>query len=175
MCTKAIHECTRELTRTRTCEYFNCQIGTRTRANSFPRVTRSHESSTHELQVHPPSCKYLRVPAGTHRYSQVLAGSQRRKRAQRYVSSFLIYIFYLFIYITTKPTKAHSSQRRPTQVNAGPQRPTKASARPTTANAGQRRPSRRDSLVVSSASTCPPPPPVVAQNMFVFILFLLSF
>src|ERR1700678_348072 len=66
--TRAIHECTRELTRTRTCEYFNSQTGTRTRANLFPRVTRTHESSTHELQVHPPSCKYLRVPAGTHRY-----------------------------------------------------------------------------------------------------------
>src|SRR5271168_4828676 len=71
---RAIHECTRELTRTRTCEYFNSQTGTRTRANSFPRVTRTCESSTHELQVHPPSCKYLRVPAGTHRYSQVLRG-----------------------------------------------------------------------------------------------------
>ena len=61
---RAIHECTRELTRTRTCEYFNSQTGTCTRANSFPRVTRTHESSTHEsstheLQVHPPSCKYL--------------------------------------------------------------------------------------------------------------------
>src|ERR1700678_2030989 len=52
---RAIHEYTRELTRTRTCEYFNSQTGTRTRANSFPRVTRTHESSTHELQVHPPS------------------------------------------------------------------------------------------------------------------------
>src|ERR1700678_1012900 len=114
--TRAIHECTRELTRTRTCEYFNSQTGTRTRANSFPRVTRTHESSTHELQVHPPSCKYLRVPAGTHRYSQVLAGSRRQKRAQRYVS-FLIYIFYFYIFITTKPTKAHSSQRRPMQAH----------------------------------------------------------
>src|SRR5271168_2900557 len=67
---RAIHKCTR----TCTCEYFNSQTGTRTRANSFPRVTRTRESSTHELQVHPPSCKYLRVPAGTHRYSQVLRG-----------------------------------------------------------------------------------------------------
>src|ERR1700678_1031665 len=38
MYNRAIHECTRELTRTRTCEYFNPQTGTRTRANSFPRV-----------------------------------------------------------------------------------------------------------------------------------------
>src|ERR1700678_2697085 len=53
--TRAIHECTRELTRTRTCEYFNSQTGTRTRANLFPRVTRTRESSTHKLQVHPPS------------------------------------------------------------------------------------------------------------------------
>src|ERR1700678_1150951 len=141
MCTKAIHECTRELTRTRTCEYFNCQIGTRTRANSFPRVTLTHESSSHELQVHPPSCKYLRVPAGTHRYSQVLAGSQRRKRAQRNVS-FLIYIFYLFIYITTKPTKAHSSQQRPTQANAGQCRPTAANEGQCKAHDSQRRPTK---------------------------------
>src|SRR5271155_1565964 len=52
---RAIHECTRELNRTRTCEYFNSQTGTRTRANLFPRVTRTRKSSTHELQVHPPS------------------------------------------------------------------------------------------------------------------------
>src|ERR1700679_4184370 len=103
---RAIHKCTRELTHTRTCEYFNSQTGTRTRANSFPQVTRTHESSTHELQVHPPSCKYLRVPAGTHRYSQVLAGSRRQKRAQRDVS-LLIYIFYLFYLLL-------QSSRRPT-------------------------------------------------------------
>src|ERR1700678_422240 len=48
-------ECTRELTRTRTCEYFNSKSGTRTRANLFPQVTCTRESSTHELQVHPPS------------------------------------------------------------------------------------------------------------------------
>src|ERR1700678_3425023 len=35
----------------------------------------------------------------------------------RYVF-FLIYILFFIFYITTKPTKAHSSQRRPTQVNA---------------------------------------------------------
>src|ERR1700678_113929 len=52
---RAIHECTRELTRTRTCEYFNSKSGTRTRANLFPRVTCTRELSTHELQVHPPS------------------------------------------------------------------------------------------------------------------------
>ena len=71
---RAIHECTCELTRTRTCKYFNSQTGTCTRANSFPQVTRTRELSTHELQVHLPSCKYLRVPGGTHRYSQVLRG-----------------------------------------------------------------------------------------------------
>src|ERR1700678_2586872 len=38
--------------------------------------------------------------------------------------------FILYFLITTKPTKAHSSQRRPTQVNAGPQHPTKANAGP---------------------------------------------
>src|SRR5271168_2967635 len=38
------------------------------------------------------------------------------------------FIFYFLI--TTKPTKAHSSQRRPTQVNAGPQHPTKVNAGP---------------------------------------------
>src|SRR6202522_1007292 len=52
---RAIHECTRELTRTRTCEYFNSKSGTRTRANLFPRVTCTRESSTPELQVPPPS------------------------------------------------------------------------------------------------------------------------
>src|SRR5271155_674976 len=52
---RAIHECTRELTRTRTCEYFNSKSRTRTRANLFPRVTCTREPSTHELQVHPPS------------------------------------------------------------------------------------------------------------------------
>src|ERR1700678_3831633 len=124
---RAIHECT--------CKYFNSQTGTRTRANSFPRVTRTHESSTHELQVHPLSCKYLRVPAGTHRYSQVLAGSQRQKRAQRYVS-FLIYIFNLFIYITTKPTKAHSSQQWPMQAHSGQRRPMQGQRQPMQANEG---------------------------------------
>src|ERR1700678_3794865 len=52
---RAIHECTRELTLTRTCEYFNSKSGTRTRANLFPRVTCTRESSNHEVQVHPPS------------------------------------------------------------------------------------------------------------------------
>src|ERR1700678_2062370 len=130
---RAIHECT--------CKYFNSQTGTRTRANSFPRVTRTHESSTHELQVHPLSCKYLRVPAGTHRYSQVLAGSRRRKRAKRYVS-FLIYIFNLIFFITTKPTKARSSQRRPTQANTGQRRPTAANEGQCKAHDSQRRPTK---------------------------------
>src|ERR1700678_4138878 len=38
------------------------------------RPSPSITTSTHKLQVHLPSCKYLRVPAGTHRYSQVLRG-----------------------------------------------------------------------------------------------------
>src|SRR6202522_1566823 len=144
---RAIHECTRELTRTRTCEYFNFQTGTRTRASSFPRVTRTHESSTHELQVHPPSCKYLQVPAGTHRYSQVLAGSRRRKRAQRYVS-FLIYILFFIFYITTKPAKAHSSQRRPMQANTSQRRPTAANKGQCKAHDSQRRPTKAISAAI---------------------------
>src|SRR5271168_3877417 len=46
----------------------------------------------------------------------------------RYVF-FLIYILFFIFYITTKPTKAHSSQRRPTQAKAGqwwPPRPPSA-------------------------------------------------
>jgi hypothetical protein len=67
---RAIHECTRELTRTRTCEYFNSQIGTRTRANSFPRVEYPRVTS-------PPA--ELQVLTGTHRYLQVHKGEKGPK------------------------------------------------------------------------------------------------
>src|ERR1700678_2553861 len=51
---------------------------------------------------------------------------------QRIGMSFFVMLLLLIFYflITKKPKKAHSSQRRPTQVNAGPQHPTKANAGP---------------------------------------------
>src|ERR1700678_1794834 len=52
-----------------------------------------------------------------------------RPTKNRYVFFCTVH-FILYFLITTKPTKAHSSQRRPTQVNAGPQHPTKANAGP---------------------------------------------
>ena len=58
---------------------------------------------------------------------------QCRPTQNRYVFFvMLVYILFFIFYflITTKPTKAYSSQRQPTQVNAGPQHPTKANAGP---------------------------------------------
>src|ERR1700678_1106637 len=89
-----------------------------------------------------------------------------RPTKNRYVFFLNVHFIFYFL-ITTKPTKAHSSQQRPTQVNTCPQQPTKANGgprrsfflyctfyflffnyydahegpqQPTTANAGQRRP-----------------------------------
>src|ERR1700678_2396973 len=55
---------------------------------------------------------------------------------------FLIYISFLIFYITTKPTKAHSSQRRPTQANTGQHRPTAANEGQCKAHDSQRRPTK---------------------------------
>src|SRR5271168_30922 len=52
-----------------------------------------------------------------------------RPTKNRYVIFCNVHFIFYFL-ITTKPTKAHSSQQRPTQVNAGPQHPTKANAGP---------------------------------------------
>src|ERR1700679_1530067 len=52
-----------------------------------------------------------------------------RPTKNRYVFFCTVHFIFYFL-ITTKPTKAHSSQRRPTQVNAGPQHPTKVNAGP---------------------------------------------
>src|ERR1700678_875202 len=96
---RAIHECTRE--------YFNSQTGTRTRANSFPRVTRTHESRVEYSRVTSrvltsrvltsrvltsrvltsckctrrvaSICEYLQVLTGTHRYLQVHQGEKGPK------------------------------------------------------------------------------------------------
>src|ERR1700678_2071678 len=70
------------------------------------------------------------VNAGPQQPTKANAGPRRRKR-DRYVFFCNVHFIFHFL-ITTKPTKAHSSQRRPTQVNKGPQWPT-------TANEGQRR------------------------------------
>src|ERR1700678_3483151 len=98
-----------------------------------------------------------------------------RPTKNRYVFFCTVHFIFHFL-ITTKPTKAHSSQRRPTQVNAGPQHPTKVNAgprrrkrdrygffcnvhfifyflittKPTKANNGQRRPTQ--------VNTCPQQP-----------------
>src|ERR1700678_2947132 len=87
-----------------------------------------------------------------------------RPTKNRYVFFCTVH-FILYFYITTKPTKAHSSQRRPTQAHSTQRRPMQAHEdekgigmfffvmyilffifqllrsprRPTTANAGQRR------------------------------------
>src|ERR1700678_757632 len=50
--------------------------------------------------------------------------------ARRVVWAFFNVHFIFHFFITTKPTKAHISQRQPTQVNKGPQQPTKANAGP---------------------------------------------
>src|SRR6202522_926158 len=71
------------------------------------------------------------VNAGPQHPTKANAGPRRRKK-DVYVFFCNVHFIFHFL-ITTKPTKAHSSQQRPTQVNEGPQWPT-------TANEGQRRP-----------------------------------
>src|ERR1700678_1131284 len=75
------------------------------------------------------------VNAGPQQPTKANAGPQRQKRFRyvffcnvHFIAFYQLFIFYFLI--TTKPTKAYSSQRRPTQVNAGPQHPTKANAGP---------------------------------------------
>src|ERR1700678_2172924 len=75
------------------------------------------------------------VNAGPQQPTKANAGPQRQKRDRyvffcnvHFISFYQLFIFYFLI--TTKPTKAHSSQQQPTQVNACPQQPTKANAGP---------------------------------------------
>ena len=75
------------------------------------------------------------VNAGPQQPTKTNAGPRRRKRFRyvffcnvHFIAFYQLFIFYFLI--TTKPTKAHSSQRQPTQVNACPQQPTKANAGP---------------------------------------------
>src|ERR1700678_4771819 len=65
----------------------------------------------------------------------------------RYVC-FLIYILFFIFYITTKPTKAHSSQRRPRQANASQRRPTAANEGQCKAHDSQRRPTNAISAAI---------------------------
>src|SRR5271168_5185169 len=75
------------------------------------------------------------VNAGPQQPTKANAGPQRQKRDRyvffcnvHFIAFYQLFIFYFLI--TTKPTKAHSSQQRPTQVNACPQQPTEANAGP---------------------------------------------
>src|ERR1700678_1411006 len=52
-----------------------------------------------------------------------------RPTKNRYVFFCNVHFIFYFL-ITTKPTKAHSSQQRPTQVNTCPQQPMKANGGP---------------------------------------------
>src|SRR6202789_2668799 len=64
----------------------------------------------------------------------VACGLFIQQKRDRYVFFCNVHFIFYFL-ITTKPTKAHSGQRRPTKANAGQRRPTAA-------NEGQRRPTQ---------------------------------
>src|ERR1700678_434694 len=99
--------------------------------------------TTKPTKAHSSQRRPTRVNVGPQHPTKVNAGPRRRKR-DRYVFFCNVHFIFHFL-ITTKPTKAHSSQRRPTQVNEGPQRPTTANAgqrRLTKAHSGQRRPTQ---------------------------------
>src|ERR1700678_2116685 len=84
-----------------------------------------------------------------------LDGQQRKKRAQTRCVIFLMYKFFILFLLPSsqrQPTQANAGQHRPTQPYKGPQQPTTANEgqrrstkthssqrRPTTANEGQRR------------------------------------
>src|ERR1700678_3570324 len=84
--------------------------------------------TTKPTKAHISQRQPTQVNAGTQRPTKVNAGPRRRKR-DRYVFFCNVHFIFYFL-ITTKPTKAHSSQRRPTQVNTCPQQPTKANGGP---------------------------------------------
>src|ERR1700678_1969634 len=93
--------------------------------------------NTKPTKAHSSQRRPTQVKAGPQHPTQANTRPRRRKR-DRYVFFCNVHFIFYFL-ITTKPTKAHSSQRRPTQVKAGPQHPTKA-------NAGLRR-QKRDRYV----------------------------
>src|ERR1700678_2929249 len=98
-------------------------------------------TTTKPTKAHSSQRRPTRVNVGPQHPTKVNAGPRRRKR-DRNVFFWNVHFIFHFL-ITTKPTKAHSSQRRPTQVNAGPQHPTKV-------NAGPRRRKRDRSVFLGS-------------------------
>src|ERR1700678_3462310 len=84
--------------------------------------------TTKPTKANNGQCRPTQVNAGPQHPMKANAGPRRRKRDRNVFLCNVDFIFYFLI--TTKPTKAHSSQQRPTQVKAGPQHPTKANAGP---------------------------------------------
>src|ERR1700678_2636712 len=87
-----------------------------------PQITTSCRSSPRQpAATHPPHLWPGRRPG---RRTKANPGPRRGKRAQRYLR-YVFFLLYIYLFITTKPGKAHSSQRRPTQAHEdekGPKR-----------------------------------------------------
>src|ERR1700678_2999487 len=84
--------------------------------------------TTKPTKAHSSQRRPMQVKAGPQHPTKANAGARRRKK-DRYVFFCIVHFIFHFL-ITAKPTKAHSSQRRSTQVNACPQQPTKANGGP---------------------------------------------
>src|SRR6202522_3296163 len=99
---------------------------------SQPRVVRHHVSRlqhTHHTFGPDDAHEGLRRPPAAKKANP---GPRRGKRAQRYLR-YVFFLLYIYLFITTKPGKAHSSQRRPTQAHEdekGPQITTSCGSSP---------------------------------------------
>src|ERR1700678_3876321 len=95
------------------------------------KPTKAHSSQRRPTQAHSGQQRPMQGPR------QPMQANEGHSAAidDRYVC-FLIYILFLVFYITMKPMKAHSSQRRPTQAHSGQRRPMQGPRQPMQANEG---------------------------------------
>src|ERR1700678_2203295 len=97
---------------------------------SQPRVVCHHVSRlqhTHHTFGPDDAHERLRRPPAAKKANP---GTRRGKRAQSYLR-YVLFLWYIYLFITTKPGKAHSSQRRPTQAHEDEKGPEHTSSRGT--------------------------------------------